>query len=132
MREADVREVGASGHTPKQALRLGLMASTWALTAKVDGRPEAMLGLVPVSALTGEGCPWMLGTPEVYRHGRALLRHGPAIVERMLDSTPHRLANKVGAFNEPAIRLLRRLGFSIGKEVILTAGVEFVAFSMER
>lgn len=133
MRAADVAEVRAFGRSPKDALRLGLTTSLLVWTAKVDGRPEAMFGLSPVSAIGGEGAPWFLGTDEVYRHGRELVAWGPALIAAMLDSTPRRLANMVGAFNRPAIRLLRRWGFEVREEVIMSAGgVEFFAFSMER
>lgn len=130
MRPADVAEVTACGHTPKQALRLGLVGSEWAMTAKVDGKPEAMFGLVVQSAMGGEGAPWFLGTEEVYRHPREMIRMGPVMLRRMLDSTP-RLENVVGTFNAPAIRLLRAWGCHIGKEVIMFAGAEFVTFSLE-
>jgi hypothetical protein len=132
MREADRRECIGLGRTPKQSLRLGLIASEMCWTAKVDGRPEAMMGLVVESAISGEGTPWFLGTDEVYRHGREMVAWGPRILRAMLDSTP-RLSNLVGSFNRPAIRLLRRWGFEVREEVIMSAGgVEFFAFSMGR
>jgi ribosomal protein S18 acetylase RimI-like enzyme len=119
------------GHEPKQALRLGLQASLLCFTAKVDGKPEAMFGLVVTNALCGEGTPWMLGTDEVYRHGRTLVEWGPRMLAMFRDSTPH-LSNVVAVQNAPAIRFLRRLGFTIGEEVILFAATEFVTFSTER
>ena len=132
MRRADVIEQAALGRTPKQALRLGLASSIHVATAKVGGRPEAIFGLHPVSAIGGEGAPWFLGTDTVFRHGRDLLAIGPAILSAWLDSTP-RLQNVVGSLNQPAIRLLRRWGFEVREEVIMSAGgVEFFAFSMSR
>jgi len=128
MREADVVECRAMGHSPKQALRDGLVASTLCLTALVDGRPEAMFGLVVNSALAGEGAPWMLGTEAIYDHPRAMLRWGPRFVAAMLDSTPA-LSNLVSVDNARAIRFLRRLGFSIGEDSMMFANTEFVTFS---
>ena len=128
MRTDDVMECAAMGRTPKQALRDGLIASTQCFTALVDGRPEAMFGLVVTSALNGEGTPWMLGTDAIYDHPRAMLRWGPRFVAAMLDSTPA-LSNLVVVDNVRATRFLRRLGFSIGEDRIMFASTEFVTFS---
>ena len=127
MRDIDQRECEAMGRTPKQALRAGVVNSAEAWTAKVDGRPEAMLGLVVTSALGGQGTPWMLGTDVVYQHGRGLLFMGRRIVAHWRDSTPH-LSNYVSVENVRAIRLLRAWGFKLSEEVILFAGTEFITF----
>lgn len=130
MRAADVIECSAMGHTPRQALRAGLLSSSLCLTATVDGRAEAMFGLVVTNALCGEGSPWMLGTEAIYRHPRAMLRWGPRILAAMFDSTPL-LENLVAEDNDRAVRFLRRIGFTIGQETIMIAGTRFVAFSQE-
>jgi len=119
------------GHRPRQALRAGLLASSMCLTALVDGRPEAMFGLVVTNALCGEGSPWMLGSDAIYRHPRIMLRWAPRILTAMFDSTPV-LENLVAEDNHRAVRFLKRIGFTIGKEVIMIAGTSFVAFSQER
>src|SRR3954468_21476851 len=128
MREADIVECRAMGYSPKQALREGLIASSLCLTTLLDGRPEAMFGLVVKSALPGEGTPWMLGTEAIYDHPRAMLHWGPGFVAAMLDSTPV-LSNLVSVDNARAIRFLRRLGFSIGEDSMMFANAEFVTFS---
>lgn len=117
------------GHSPKQALRNGIMASSLCYTATVDGRPEAMFGLVITSALGGDGVPWMLGTEAIYDHPREMLRWGPRFLSQFRNSTPT-LRNVVAVSNARAIRFLRRCGFQIGKEVIVFAGTEFVTFSI--
>lgn len=131
MRAADVTECAAMGHTPRQALRAGLLSSSLCLTAMVDGRPEAMVGLVVTNALCGEGSPWMLGSDAVYRHPRTMLRWGPRILSAMFDSTPV-LENLVAEDNHRAVRFLKRIGFTIGKEPIMIAGTRFIQFSQER
>lgn len=131
MREADVLECAALGFSPKQALRHSLIASSEVWTAKVDGRAEAMFGLVITNALCGSGQPWMLGTEAIYRHPRAMLTGGRKVLGRWLDSTPSQ-SNLVSAGNTRAIRMLRRWGCRIGKEVIMLAGMEFVTFTLER
>lgn len=128
MRAEDVRECAAMGHGPKQALRMGLRASIVALTAMVDGRPEAMLGVAPINLMEDLGSPWMLGTDVVMDHGRELLAWGPGIVAG-LHRYFARLENLVSADNGKAIRLLRRWGFEVADDVRLIGGVEFVTFS---
>jgi hypothetical protein len=130
MRAEDVRETGAFGRTPKQALRLGIRASIDCYTVLINGRPEGMMGLFPANALEREGVPWMLGTDELYGHPRAWLKLMPMMVERWGDST-RCLRNLVGRENVRAIRLLRRCGFTVGDEPTTIRGVEFVTFAKE-
>lgn len=129
MRDIDRLETMACGKTPKQALRMGIIASTIVLTAKVDGRAEAMMGLVPLDLLSGKGTPWFLGTDEVYRHGREMIAWGPGIIWQFVDSTPH-LSNVVMQANTKAIRLLRCWGFTVGDEVKMIGGRAFLDFWM--
>ena len=131
MRAADVIECAAMGHSPRQALRAGLLSSSLCLTAMVDRRPEAMFGLVVTNALCGEGSPWMLGSVAIYRHPRTMLRWGPRILSAMFDSTPV-LENLVAEDNHRAVRFLKRIGFTIGKEVIMIAETRFLPFTLER
>ena len=128
MREADRIECAAMGHSPKEALRLGLRGSSFCFTATMDGVPAAMFGLVVTSALTGDGVPWLLGTDAVYGQPRAMLELGRRFVAMTADSTP-RLANLVSAQNLRAIRYLRALGFTIEEQQIMHDGVAFQAFS---
>lgn len=130
LRAIDRAECEAMGRTAKAALRHGILASAWARTALVDGEPQAMFGVVVENALTGVGVPWFLGTDAVYRHGRAMLARGPAILMRMGDLCPT-LRNLVGADNARAIRMLRWWGFTIEPEPVIVRGMAFLRFSME-
>lgn len=130
MRAIDRMECAAMGRTPKQALRSGVLYSEKAWTALVDDMPEAMFGVVLDSALTGEATPWMLGTDEVYRHGRELLMHGPAIVSLLGDSRLT-LSNLVSSANSRALRLLTRWGFTVEDQEIEVGGVQFRRFVRE-
>lgn len=130
MRAIDAVECIAMGRTPKQALRAGVLSSAKAWTALADGRPAAMFGVVIESALTGEGVPWFLGTDEVFRHPRLLLRWGLGFLDRMHDSRL-RLRNLVSAENVQAIRLLKRWGFTVDQEEVDVRGVSFRRFSKE-
>lgn len=129
MRAADVIETTALGYSPKEALRIGLRGSLMTFTAKVDGKAEAMLGLTPVSLIEGVGRPWMLGSEEIYRHGREMLAFGPDIIAMFRDSS-RTLQNVVSAENGRAIRLLKRWGFAVGDEVEMIGGVPFLTFEM--
>lgn len=114
MRDIDRRECDALGRTPKEALRLGLVASHFAWTVKVDGRPEAMLGCVTTSLLGSEGSPWLLMTPDAAKQARTLLVEGRRY--SVLFSEHYRvLKNFVHADNEIACRWLTRLGYTIGE-----------------
>lgn len=131
MREADRTECAALGRSPKEGLRIGLRMSLNPITALVDDKPEAMFGAVPVSMVGGRAIVWMLGTDEVYRHGRALMALGPKIVDDML-STFRSLENVVSVDNSRAIRFLARMGFHVGGPVRDYGGVGFVPFRLSR
>lgn len=131
MRAIDRLECAAAGHRPEDALRIGLRGATIAWTARVDGEPQAMFGVSPRSALEGTGIPWFLGSDAVMRHGRALLRFGPAFLDRMHADFP-RLENAVSRGNPAAIRLLRKWGFIIEPEVHMIGGHPFLAFWSRR
>lgn len=113
MREIDKLECSVFGHSPKDALRLGLMASTIAWTALVDGKPVAMFGASTISLLDGIGRPWMLMTDEAMRHQKALVRFGH-IYTAAIHRHYARLENWVHVDNSAAIRWLSRLGFAVG------------------
>ena len=131
MRAADRVECAAMGHTPRQALRAGLALSTLAWTALVDGRAEAMFGLVVTSALGGEGRPWMLGSDAIHDHPRAMLRRAPRFLAAMFAAAA-RLSNLVAADNVRAIRMLRRWGFTIDTETTMINTIAFRLFHAER
>jgi hypothetical protein len=129
MREADRRECEAMGRTPKDALRSGLRNSLWTLTAIVDGRPEAMFGVVPRSMVESAGIAWFLGTDRIYGCGRSMLTKGREVIA-LMRRTFSTLENVVSADNDRAIRLLKRWGFSVGDEVSVYGGVAFLPFRM--
>jgi hypothetical protein len=113
MREIDVLECAAMGHTPKVALRMALLASTMAWTVMIDGEPEGMLGVTPVNVMEGKGCPWLLLTDKGGAQRKALMRLG-----RIYTGHMHRhfslLENWVHADNARTIRWLTRLGYAVG------------------
>lgn len=130
MRDIDRREVAAFGRTGKEALRLGIRGSSIAVTALVDGRPEGMFGVTPISALESRGRAWFLATDVAFGCARELLTAGPAVIEAM-HRRFRRLENWVSQENTPAIRMLRRWGFELGDEAVEMGGVEFLPFWKE-
>ena len=130
IREADRLECEAFGRSPKTALRVGLRASTLALTAKLNGKPIAMFGVVPNSLLESRGQPWLLGTDDVLDHARTFIEAGPRILSRM-SASYRRLENHVWVGNHRAIRLLRHWGFSVGGDAMNFGGLPFVPFWRE-
>lgn len=113
MRIIDRIECAAFGHTPKTALRNGLLGSAMAWTALIDDRPEAIFGVCTTSLLEGTGQPWMLMTDEALRHSVALLRFGRIYTEA-IQRHYALLHNWVHADNGPSIRWLTRLGYAVG------------------
>ncbi len=113
MRKIDQLECWAMGHSPKEALRTGLLGSTIAWTVKIDGRPEAMLGATPINFLEGRGRPWLLLTDVGGAHHKSLMRLGRIYTEALHRQYPI-LENWVHAENERTIRWLARLGFAVG------------------
>jgi hypothetical protein len=130
IREIDRIECGAFGRTPKQSLRIGLARSSQCWTALVNGQPHAMFGVVVESLLGGIGIPWMLGTEEIYDHGRELLMWGRPMINRLHDSSLT-LRNVVSSDNHKAIRLLKRWGFTVEERETEIGGVKFRMFFKE-
>jgi len=131
LRAIDVAECAAMGRDPAAALRHGLLASSQCWTALVDGRPEAMFGLVIESVVPSRGVPWFLGSEAVWREARALLVLGPQVLARLHDSSAV-LANLVSADNTRAIRLLQRWGFAVAPETVTVGGLAFRRFAARR
>lgn len=131
MRDIDRIECAALGRSPKQALRQGLIASTEAWTAKLDGIPHAMFGIVHTSLIDREAMPWFLGSDETYRHPREMLIFGTRLVAHWLDSS-ELLSNVIMTANVRAIRLLKRWGFTVGDEERMIGGHAFLDFWVAR
>lgn len=129
LRSIDHAEVSALGHDPRQAVRIALIGSSWALTAMIDGSPHGMFGVTPVAPWKGE--PWFLGTDEIYRNGRAMLIMGQAAVDEMQRHFPL-LENIVSAENARAIRLLKRWGFTVEQGYEKIGGLAFRRFRRSR
>lgn len=113
MRQADLAEVFATGTDPVRALHEGIRRSVHCWVATVDGRPACVFGVAPIGSLLSDtGAPWMLGTDLITQHQRAFMRRSPRYIAHMLDAFSH-LLNFVHAENEPSVRWLKRMGFTL-------------------
>jgi hypothetical protein len=127
MREIDQAECAAFGRSPKQALRLGLIGSSFAVTAMLDGSPHAMFGVTPANSLEGIGRPWFLGSDAVLSCARPLLEIGPGVIA-LMHRRFGRLENLVSVRNERAIRLLKRWGFIVEADALPINGEAMLPF----
>jgi hypothetical protein len=129
MRHIDQIECQWGGHSPKTALRLGLRSSMVAFTVKVDGRPEAMFGVVTTSWIYREGGIWMLLTDVGEKQSKSLVRLGKIYTAAFMRHYDV-LRNHVHADNHKAIRWLTRLGFVVGPVDVIRGQPmrEFVQF----
>lgn len=116
MRQADIDEVAACGHTPIGALEMSVPRSSQAHTALIGDKMAAIFGVVPLSLLGGIGSPWMLGTDLVASNPGAFMKESASYIRNMLEAYPH-LFNFVDARNAKAIRWLRRAGFTLHASV---------------
>jgi len=121
MRAVEVNECRAFGRSPVEALRRGLKSSRVCRAARLNGEPVAVYGLLITSLMGGVGSPWMLGTDEIARRGRSLMRIARATIAEWQVVTPL-LSNNVHAENAVSIRWLTRLGFTVEPKVFDIGG----------
>lgn len=111
LREADKNEITAmSGLPPLDALEYSIRESdgAWFVT-RPDGHPVALFG---VGEDQGVGIPWMLGTDEMRRYGKSLVKDGRKWVQKWTDKYGF-LYNYVDARNTVHIHWLTHIGFTV-------------------
>jgi len=112
LKQQDIVELWEGHRTaPLPALRRSVEASDTAFTASEDGEVVAIFGVVSYSLLDGNGVVWMLSR-DLKPHIRTLVKDAPLLL-RLISTNYTHIGNYVSAENEPAIRLLLRLGFEI-------------------
>jgi hypothetical protein len=113
LRQADLEEIAAaSGRAPVEVLRVSAAMSTHSWAVEIDGELACLMGVTPVSIVSGIGCPWLLGSDAVPRHAGAFIKQTLVYIPLMLEAYPH-LFNFVDARNTKAIRWLKRAGFNV-------------------
>lgn len=111
MRGFDRLELKAlNGVSPIRGLRMSAEHSLSVRVATVDGVPVAVFGVGEdgLSPYTEKGVIWFLGTDEVGKHGRDLLRGGIWFVKFCLGRFEE-LTNLIHGKNAPALSFARHL-----------------------
>lgn len=115
IRSADQRELwDFACVSPAQAMYYGLNQSRIAKTGFIDGEAVCMFGCNTVSAVSGIGRPWMVGTTLLDKYATTFLRRCAPEVEEMFQSYK-RLENYIDVRNVKAISWLRWLQFEMGE-----------------
>lgn len=113
LRAADAAEMRAYGHDDYLPhLTRSALHSMLCWSAFADGKLACIIGVAPLSVMSGVGSPWMMGTHVLDQHQRVLVRRTPEYISKMLNAFPH-LVNYVHAQNTTSVRWLRRLGFTL-------------------
>lgn len=114
------------------AIKLSVDKSALSASVFVGGELNAILGVCPVSnmILNTSGSPWMLGTDAVYRNKRVLCQEYGRIIGQMLNEFSF-LVNYVDSRNKPAVRFLKKAGFTLeDAKPFGLHGVPFHRFTM--
>lgn len=134
MRVEDIEEVEACGHTPHDALSLGLELSHPCLTLMdFKGDPIAMVGVSP-SEFENSGLIWMLGTPGIEECRITFLKYSRSALNLVYEESGcDLLYNYSYAENTVHHEWLRWLGFSFLRKVELPpTGEQFYEFARLR
>lgn len=128
MREDDVTECRACGHSPREALEAGFSGGGHTWTVSDASGPFLAFGVTPMSLMDRIGRPWLLSSPRLWNHRKALLRLSGGMMWAIEERYP-RLENYVWAGNDKSIRLLGKLGFAVEAELHEIGGLPFHHFS---
>lgn len=99
--------------TPAQAMYYGLNQARLARTGFINGEAVCMFGINTVSAVSGVGRPWLVGTTLLDKYAMTFLRRCASEVEEMFQSY-NRIENYIDVRNVKAIAWLSWLGFEMG------------------
>ena len=134
MREADRVEVMAShGHTPLEALTLGVSKSDQVVTVlSPEDTPLVIIGVVSQSLLSDVGTIWLLGCDEALRHRRKFISEVPRVLSILFERYTM-LENYVHVDNQISVRWLNRIGFKMDEPILFkNSGEYFMRFYMKR
>lgn len=133
LRDSDWLEIERTGSAdpygaPLRSIQKSLIS--WTM-ADPQGVPIAVWGVSPFT-LPGVGVVWLLGTPQLDRSGRYLIRQGAYYVDLMGRLFPEGLVNAVDVENSRTRRWLRALGFTEGETVKASTGHPFIIIHYKR
>lgn len=116
LRHADLEELKRSQGrwlNVEQVLRTSVRVSDLCWAGEDDGQVIMLFGVVGRSLLGTHGpvgVPWMLGSDEVLKHSKAMVKQAREFTVRMHERYPY-LVNYVDRGNTVSKRWLRRMGF---------------------
>jgi hypothetical protein len=105
LREQEVAELAALGHTSEECIRLGLTCGN-AMTVFIAGKPAGVFGLADYGEVQ---VPWAVFTGVIDQHPVAFLR----ACKRWRESVCGTLVQCVDARNTQAVRWFKWLGFDV-------------------
>ena len=114
LKQGDLEEVMAGGHTPLEVLLYGVEASLHAYSAIEDNKVIAMWGIKVENFFSRSAGIWLLTAPHAKK--KTLLRESKRFVEYFRQQYPQ-LVGMVYAPYKDAIKLLLYLGFCIHSPV---------------
>lgn len=113
LRDADKNEIiASSGNNIEQAILYSILSSEAWTVCLPDGRIICMYGIGDDT--TGYGIPWMIGTDDMIKHRKALIKDARDWVESYLEIYPV-LYNYVDSRNKVHIKWLRHIGFTVSE-----------------
>ena len=113
LRDADKNEITASsGPNHTQAILYSILSSEAWTVCLPDGTPICIYG-VGDDARDHMGIPWMIGTDEMVKYRKALIRNARAWIDAKLHSEYVILYNYVDGRNAAHIKWLHHMGFTV-------------------
>lgn len=110
LKPEDVQEVYYSHDLkPDEAIKMSLDKSIVAMTVLMDGKPEILFGINPVSLLGSHGVVWMLSSERIKDINIRFARHCRQYIDWFLKFYPV-LFNYVSVENKTSIIWLKKLG----------------------
>lgn len=113
LRDADKNEITASsGPNHETAIVYSILSSDAWTVCLPDGTPICIYG-VGDDSRDGMGIPWMIGTNEMIKHRKALIRDARKWIEGKLQDHYLILYNYVDGRNTAHIKWLHHMGFVV-------------------
>lgn len=130
MREIDVFECRAVGHSPLEGLQTSVAECPDSRVFFADGEPIGAMGskLLP----DGGGIFWLLGTDKINSYPKEFMIKSFDILKNDLKIRYTYLTNVICMDHKESVRWLTRLGAQFEKEKIMLLGREFRRFFIWR
>lgn len=119
LRYLDQQElIATAGDDIWGTLERSLDVSDDPVSVKTDyGALIAVFGVSPASLLSDTAAPWLLGTDLMTTYAKRILHHARRYVAFASERYPL-LVNYVDARNEPSLRWLKRVGFTVDDQPV--------------